>query len=107
MILVTSEKFQGYQAVRFATGEQKGLQLLLDNGNVRRFESPVEIKQWADSQGFELIKTVSVYRQIEIARGNGNNWYAFAFNGVQLFTGYKMKKESTVKELIDWHYNNA
>jgi hypothetical protein len=101
VILVTSEKFDSFYSARFINGANKGQQAN------ERFESLVSLEQWADSQGFEFVKTICLYRQIEVLKGGEKNWYAFGLCGTQVFINYQFKNESHVKSIIDWHHNNA
>jgi hypothetical protein len=100
LILVSAEKFKGFYGLRFVNGDNKG-QLVTNE----HFDSMTSLTSWSQSQGFELIEIVSVYRQIQIAKGDRNAWYAFGLCGLQVFTGYKFNNEKHVKLIIEWHHD--
>jgi hypothetical protein len=97
--LVKREKYGDFHKLRFLTGEQKGNQV------PDKFPTLAKLDKWVTDNGAELVKSISVYRQIEIMKGRLSNWYAFGLCGTQVFTDYTFTTEQHVKTIIDWHHD--
>lgn len=89
----------GYK-LRIKSGYREGE---LETGH---FLNEKDCKDWATNTGFEVIKTHSVYRQLEIAKSD-KGFYVFMFDGEQLLKDYTFKKEQAAKDIIDWHYQEV
>lgn len=102
-MLVMIEKHKQGFTFRIKTGYHAGELSTNQMGYVNHWPTEKDCKQWASETGYEVIKTIGTYRQLEIAKGNGR-FYVFNFADEHLFTEYNFKKEETAKEIIDWHY---
>lgn len=103
-MLAMIEKHKHGYAIRLKSGWNAG-ELCEDHAYVYHWSNEETCKAWLLTAGYVLIKTLCVYRQLEITKGSDRHFYVFNFEGEQLLIDYKFKKEATAKELIDWHYD--
>lgn len=96
MMLMSVEKYVDHYALRMRSGLTAG-------ELIAQFETEQQAKEWAYSQGGEIINTVAVYKRIEIAKDVCGKFYAFNLNGDQCCKGVVFRSEAHVKDLIDWH----